>query len=71
MSSGAWESSLVIGAVGGGFLLPREQRLAELAADERSRDDHQSLGKQVGIAGSLLSLLVLITVFVMTANPFS
>ncbi len=52
--------ALVI-APSGGFLLPRKQRLAELAADERSSDDYQSLAKQVGIAGSLLSLLVLIT----------
>lgn len=64
-------ASLVIGAVGGSFLLPRERKLAELAERDPSSEEYAALGKQVGITGSLLSLLVLVTVFVMTAKPFS
>ncbi len=64
-------AALVIGAVGGSFMLPRERKLAELAEADPASAEYQALGKKVGIVGSLMSLLVLITIFVMTAKPFS
>lgn len=64
-------AALVLGAVGSAYMTPRERRLAELAAQDPQGAEYQALGKQVGIVGSLLSLLVLVTVFVMTLKPFS
>jgi hypothetical protein len=64
-------AAIVIGALGGSFMLPRERKLAELAEAGPSAPEYERIGKQTGIVGSLMSLLVLITVFVMTVKPFS
>jgi len=70
---------LVIGAVGGAYLAPRERRLIEvserdLAAPPRDGGtavmsaDYQQLVRQVSIAGYGLSGLVLLTVLFMAAQ---
>jgi uncharacterized membrane protein len=64
-------AALVIGALGGSFMLPRERKLAEMAEADPASSEYQALGQKVGTVGALMSLLVLVTVFVMTVKPFS
>ena len=69
--------AIVIGAVEGMYLGPREKRLIEAAdADVAAAGDgavtfsaeHDSLVRQVGGVGALMDLLVVITVFLMVAH---
>lgn len=76
--------ALVIGAVEGAYLGPRERRLVEVAdrdvaAAGAAGDagdggavafsaEHDSLVKQVGLVGALMDLLVVITIFFMVAH---
>lgn len=74
-------AAIVIGGVGGAYLNPRERRLAEIAERDVGQSagggavslsqEYRGLARQVGIGSGLMSLLVLVTVFVMTAKPFS
>ncbi len=71
---------LVIGAVGGAYLAPRDRRLIELsdrdvaaaAAGEGGAvalsTEYQALVRQVSIVGTLLSALVLVTVLFMATH---
>lgn len=69
--------SIVIGAVEGMYLGPREKRLIEVAdrdvaaagAGEMTYGaEHDSLVRQVGGIGALMDLLVVITIFFMVAH---
>ena len=68
---------IVIGAVEGAYLGPREKRLIEVAErDVAAAGDgevtfgaeHDSLVRQVGIVGALMDLLVVITIYFMVAH---
>jgi uncharacterized membrane protein len=68
---------IVIGAVEGAYLGPREKRLIEAAdRDVAAAGDgevtfgaeHDSLVRQVGIVGALMDLLVVITIYFMVTH---
>ncbi len=63
---------VVIGAVEGMFLGPREKRLIEVAERDvrpRARDrsqlgaEHDALVRQIGAVGALMDLIVLVTIY--------
>jgi hypothetical protein len=70
--------SIVIGAVEGAFLGPREKRLvavaeADIAAagpdgEVTQSAEHKSLANQVGAVGALMDLLVVVTIYFMVAK---
>jgi hypothetical protein len=70
--------AVVIGAVEGMFLGPREKRLiavseADVAAagpegEVQQSAEHRSLANQVGAVGALMDLLVVLTIFFMVAR---
>jgi hypothetical protein len=71
---------IVIGAVEGAYLGPREKRLIEVAdrdvtaAGEGSVSfsaEHDSLVRQVGAVGALMDLLVVITIYFMVTHTGS
>jgi hypothetical protein len=68
---------IVIGAVEGAYLGPRERRLVEVAdRDVAAAGDgvvafsaeHDSLVRRIGAAGALMDLLVVITIYFMVAH---
>jgi hypothetical protein len=69
---------VVIGGLGGGFLGPREGRLAELAARDVAATasgaevkwsaEYEALNKQVMTVGSILLLIIVVTVFFMALH---
>ena len=68
---------IVIGAVEGAYLGPREKRLIEVAErDVAAAGDgevafsaeHDSLVRQVGVVGALMDLLVVITIYFMATH---
>jgi hypothetical protein len=68
---------IVIGAVEGAYLGPREKRLIEVAdRDVAAAGDgavsfsaeHDSLVRQVGVVGALMDLLVVITIYFMATH---
>jgi uncharacterized membrane protein len=70
--------AIVIGAVEGGFLGPREKRLIALAESDVAAagpdgevvpsPEHQSLARTVGLVGALMDVLVVLTIFFMVAH---
>ncbi len=51
------------------YFVPREKRV--IAALEQGQEaEAQALGQQIGKVGAFLGLLVIITIYVMTAKPF-
>ena len=69
--------SIVIGAIGGGFISPRERRLAEVSGrdvgasptgDVAFSDEYVTLARQVSVAGAVVALLVVITIFFMAQH---
>lgn len=71
--------SIVIGAVEGAFLGPREKRLIEVAdrdvaaagaggGEVTFSAEHDALVRRIGAVGALLDLLVLVTIFFMVAR---
>ena len=59
---------VVIGAIGGAFLTPREKKLAELADRDVGGAESQALARRVVLVDSLLLVLILITIYLMTIN---
>jgi hypothetical protein len=66
--------TIVLGGIEGAFMIPREQRLAELAgrdltaaagAEVRWSSEYQALRRRLTAVGAGTSLLVVVTVFVM------
>jgi hypothetical protein len=69
--------TVVLGAIEGGFMIRNEGRLAKLAerdiaasgaASVRWSPEYEALVKRVGAGGALMSLLVVITVYLMTVQ---
>jgi hypothetical protein len=73
--------AIVIGAIEGAYLGPRERRLVEVAdRDVAAASDgdavpfsaeHDSLVRRIGAAGALLDLLVVLTIYFMVAHTGS
>ena len=70
-------AAIVIGAVEGAFMIPREGRLAniadrDLAAAEGGRvtwsEDYSATLRQLSVGGLILNLIVVATVFMMAAH---
>jgi hypothetical protein len=68
---------IVIGAVEGAYLGPREKRLIEVAERDVAAAgegevafsaEHDSLVRQVGVVGALMDLLVVITIYFMVTH---
>jgi hypothetical protein len=68
---------IVIGAVEGAYLGPREKRLIEVADRDVAAagdgavafsSEHDSLVRQVGVVGALMDLLVIITIYFMVTH---
>jgi hypothetical protein len=69
---------IVIGAVEGMFLSPRERRLVEVADRDLAASgdgpfapsaEHDSLVKRIGATGALMDLIVLLTILFMAIKP--
>ena len=69
--------ALVLGGLEGAFMMPRSRRLAELAEADVERAgggevtwsaEYEKLGRQAGIVGALMGLLVIITIYLMTVQ---
>lgn len=71
-------AAVVIGAVEGMFLSPRERRLVEVADRDllasgegpfQPSAEHDSLVKRIGATGALMDLIVLLTILFMAIKP--
>ena len=70
--------AIVIGAVEGAFLGPREKRLIEVSerevaaagagAEVQQGAEHQTLARTVGIVGALMDVLVVLTIYFMVVK---
>jgi hypothetical protein len=69
--------AIVIGAIEGMYLGPRERRLVEAADRDlaaagdgplTSGPEHQALARNIGAVGALMDLLVILTIFFMVAR---
>ena len=70
---------LVILGLGGAYFAPRERRMAEMAERDVAASppdgqvafsqEYQDLGRQVGIVGATVSVLVLVVIFIMVVGP--
>jgi len=65
---------VVIGALVGAVMIPTSKRAQEtierdLTAGGEPSEDYRQLTRRLGIVGSLLSLLVLATIFIMAVKP--
>ncbi len=70
-------AAIVIGAVEGAFMIPREGRLAKVAARDLTAagagavtwsDEYNSTFRQLSLGGVILNLIVIATVFMMAAH---
>lgn len=61
-----------------GFFLPAERKLAELArrdveaagGEPKLSDEYWALSKRTGVIGTVAGLIVILTIYMMTAKPF-
>lgn len=69
--------SIVLGAIGGGFMAPRERKLIEISERDVNAaaggeisfsDEYVKLARQVSIVGACLGLLVVATIFIMALH---
>jgi len=51
------------------YFVPRERRVIA-ALDEGRQEDAQAMGQKIGMVGAFMGVLVIITIYVMTAKPF-
>jgi hypothetical protein len=70
-------AAIVIGAVEGAFMIPREGRLAKIADRDLTgapggrvtwSDEYNSMLRQLSLGGLILNLIVIATVFMMAAH---
>ena len=59
--------ALIVGGIGGGYLAPRERKLAELA-DGGDQAEYAATLKSVKAVGGVLTLLVVVAIFLMTTK---
>jgi len=69
--------AIIIGALGGVFFGPSEQKMAELAerdiqaagdGEVKWSAEYEVLGRRVAVVGTVVNVLILITVYVMTVQ---
>jgi hypothetical protein len=69
--------ALVLGGISGAFMIPRTIKAAELAQSDVERagggevswsPEYEALTRQLGIAGSVMGLLVVVTIYLMTVQ---
>lgn len=66
---------LVIGAIVGSFMIPREGKLAKVAARDLAAGDsgwspqYDTLRRQVLVGGAVVDLIVVVTIFMMVTQP--
>ena len=51
------------------YFVPREKRVIT-AVEQGNQDEAQALGRQLGMVGAFMGVLVIVTAYVMTAKPF-
>ena len=61
--------AILIGGIGGGYLGPRETRLAEIAGAGGDEAAYGKVLRQARLASTVVSLLVLLAIFLMTTKP--
>jgi hypothetical protein len=61
--------AILIGGIGGGYLGPREHRLAEIAGAGTDQAAYGKVLREVRLASTVVSLLVLLAIFLMTTKP--
>jgi hypothetical protein len=70
---------IVLGGLSGGYFMPRTKRLVALGerdiaasgeGEVKFSAEFQALNKQVGKVGTVAGLIVILTIYVMTAQPF-
>lgn len=66
--AGPFVIAVIIGGIGGGYLAPRETRLAELADSGGEAEYAKALG-EAKFASYFLSFLVIVAIFLMTTKP--
>ena len=80
MASERWEFSdffvnwgnivfLVILGMTHAYFVPREKRVIA-ALEQGNQEEAQALGQKIGMVGAFMGVLVILTVYVMTAKPF-
>ncbi|HEY8584976.1 MAG TPA: DUF2269 family protein [Capillimicrobium sp.] len=62
---------IVVGGLGGGYLGPREERLAELARSGDVGPAYEAEFRRVRTVSYLLMALIVIAIYFMTAKPFA
>jgi uncharacterized membrane protein len=62
---------VVIGALGGGVVVPSTARLSELARDDLGGAEYARVYRRYMAAEVLLGVLVLVAIFFMAAKPFA
>jgi uncharacterized membrane protein len=73
--SGSLLILIVLGGLIGGYFVPTDRRLAELAerdlASESGElsDEYQALARRIGILGGVAGVLVLVAIFLMVTKP--
>ena len=66
--SGPFAIAILLGGISGGYLAPRERRLADLSADAGSQAEYAKVLGQVKTAGAIASGLVLVAIFLMVTK---
>jgi hypothetical protein len=73
-------AAIVLGALGGALFTPTERRIIDVAGRDVAAStgdtvtfsaEHDALARRLQTGGIASSLLVLVTIFVMTAKPFA
>ena len=60
---------LVILGMTHAYFVPREKRVIA-ALEQGNEEEAQALGQKIGMVGAFMGVLVILTVYVMTAKPF-
>jgi uncharacterized membrane protein len=73
--SGSFLILIVLGGLIGGYFVPTDRRLAEMAERDLASEsgelsaEYQALARRIGIVGALAGVLVLVALFLMVAKP--
>lgn len=70
---------IVIGAASGAYLTPKTKKMIEIVERDIAgagdgpvtlSSEFQALNKQVGMVGTIVGIFIILTIYVMTAQPF-
>ena len=71
---------ILIGGLSGGFFMPQTRKAVELAERDiaasgdgpvKLSDEFQAVNKRLGQVGGIAGLIIVLTIYVMTAQPFA